>query len=634
MVCSRGLQLILDWGLKRWQKIRKATSVSGALPVHKGIGKVNYNSIELDEQKLVPLIRHFEHMTKLGEVRATRCVATLVDGMHGHTNRDDDDEAIYLPGYMGYRNGYSRYMATLGYNVQSTATGALIVTRLKGEREDEPVNTNEYVSYPTYFYKWKKSFPHLKVSNPSEDICPYCYQFANRHRYLSNGAVGRDDDDDEDGLSIDDDVNNGDLSDGGDDTNTGPPSPSHGDNVVVNPESAPRQDDEERELMLLEAAQHIKMARTQRALYQAKVELAVAAACAEKDHSEMEYTFVVDYAQNMELPSYNCEQPGVTYYYSPLSIYNLGVVNHAHVYDDGRIAEHLHAHVYHEGTGKKGANNVASLVMKTLRHLHLIREDSVGGKLNIIFDNCSGQNKNNTVIRLAGWLCAMKYFKEVNFIFLIVGHTKNACDRLFNSLKTQYRLQNLFTFQALVKALDRSPMVTTHQAIPDDFRDYDKLLCDIYRPLLSKIKKNHIFSCNNVGDQMTLRQSDLAEHTAVSFNLRKKGIWEDMTRDKLAETSNSVLAVPIPNAGLNPYKVVEMFKNYRPNVPDEFQSDESYAEPSKEVWSKVKTEKIDRAEFRAKLKVTKYSDKKERVESMAIDEGEGTVEAGGHQGLD
>jgi len=76
VVCSRGLQLILDWGLKRWQKIRKATSVSGALPVHKGIGKVNYNSIELDEQKLVPLMRHFEHMTKLGEVRATRCVAT------------------------------------------------------------------------------------------------------------------------------------------------------------------------------------------------------------------------------------------------------------------------------------------------------------------------------------------------------------------------------------------------------------------------------------------------------------------------------------------------------------------------------------------------------------------------------
>jgi hypothetical protein len=62
----------------------------------------------------------------------------------------------------------------------------------------------------------------------------------------------------------------------------------------------------------------------------------------------------------MELPVYNKEQPGITYYNSPLSLYNLGIVNHAHVYDNGRVTEHMHCHVYHEGVGKKGANNVAS----------------------------------------------------------------------------------------------------------------------------------------------------------------------------------------------------------------------------------------------------------------------------------
>ena len=66
-----------------------------------------------------------------------------------------------------------------------------------------------------------------------------------------------------------------------------------------------------------------------------------------------------------------------------------------------------------------------------------------------------------------------------------------------------------------------------------------------------------------------------------------------------------------------------MYKNYHPNVPDEFQSDELYAEPSVEVRAKVKTENIDRAEFRAKLKVTKYSDDKGWLESLALDKGEG-----------
>jgi len=167
----------------------------------------------------------------------------------------------------------------------------------------------------------------------------------------------------------------------------------------------------------------------------------------------------------MELPVYNKEQPGITYYYSPLSIYNLGIVDHAHVYDDGLVSEHMHCHVYHEGVGKKGANNVSSLIMKMLRGLNLLHENSVGGELNIVFDNCSGQNKNKTVLKLAEWLMAMGYFKSVHFIFLVVGHTKNAADRLFNSLKHEYRKQNLFTFDELARALDQSATVTSTSSL-------------------------------------------------------------------------------------------------------------------------------------------------------------------------
>ena len=123
-----------------------------------------------------------------------------------------------------------------------------------------------------------------------------------------------------------------------------------------------------------------------------------------------------------------------------------------------------------------------------MRKLNLLHENSVGGELNIIFDNCSGQNKNNTVIRLAGWLNAMNYFKEVNFIFLVVGHTKNAADCLFNCLKQENHLQNLFTFQDLLKALNRSPMVTVHPTSPVDFHDYDKLMQELYRTLSGNIK--------------------------------------------------------------------------------------------------------------------------------------------------
>ena len=70
----------------------------------------------------------------------------------------------------------------------------------------------------------------------------------------------------------------------------------------------------------------------------------------------------------MELPIFISEQPGCTYYYSPLSVYNLGVVNHAHLYDNGIITEHMHCHVYNEGVGKRAQ------IM--LRHWLLRRYDS------------------------------------------------------------------------------------------------------------------------------------------------------------------------------------------------------------------------------------------------------------------
>jgi hypothetical protein len=61
--------------------------------------------------------------------------------------------------------------------------------------------------------------------------------------------------------------------------------------------------------------------------------------------------------------------------------------------------------------------------------------------------------------------------------------------------------------------------------------------------------------------------------------------------------------------GLNPYKIVEMYKNYRPNVSIEYHCDLMYAEPSEEVWSKAKVEKTERSEFRANLKAKKYAGK-------------------------
>jgi hypothetical protein len=106
---------------------------------------------------------------------------------------------------------------------------------------------------------------------------------------------------------------------------------------------------------------------------------------------------------------------------------------------------------------------------------------------------------------------------------------KNAADRLFNLLKQDYWKQNLFTFDELVRTLDKLSLLTIHPTLAEDFLDYSKLLDGLYWPLMEKIKTNHIFSCTDDGTQITIRQSNLEEHQEYVLNLWKRGTWDGVT---------------------------------------------------------------------------------------------------------
>ena len=198
-------------GIRAWhfRTIRRAVRYTSIMPAHKGKGKVSNNGIKCDGLWMQALTHHYQYLLNLGEVRATRVVAMLVDEVQGHANRDESTvncgevtvDMIHLPMTMGYRNCYKPYMASLDYNVSSTAQGGLIVTGVGGKA----VDSREYVSLTTYYYKWKQLYPHLKVSRPAEDICQYYYAFCNRHRYLANHSlfgVGGDGNEDEEELLI------------------------------------------------------------------------------------------------------------------------------------------------------------------------------------------------------------------------------------------------------------------------------------------------------------------------------------------------------------------------------------------------------------------------------------------------
>ena len=127
LLCTQGLQRILAFSIKSYGSICNALKFTSVMPAHKSIGKKNYNAIKKNDQKYDPLMRHFEYLKNLGEVQATRVVATLFDGMQGHAKCKDSINVTYLPISMGDWSCYKQYMALLGYAVQTTEMGAFIV---------------------------------------------------------------------------------------------------------------------------------------------------------------------------------------------------------------------------------------------------------------------------------------------------------------------------------------------------------------------------------------------------------------------------------------------------------------------------------------------------------------------------
>ena len=255
----------------------------------------------------------------------------------------------------------------------------------------------------------------------------------------------------------------------------------------------------ERESLILKASKHVIAAQKQRELANEKRKEAFDDR--DKVMGEPCITLVADFAQNAYVPNMCSEQPGETYYMSPVNAYIFGVA------DCSNKPTTLTAHCFMEGEAVKGGNTVASLLWKECGRLGLIPvRHPVTGKIlsrghqpakevNIIMDNCIGQNKNNMVLRLLFFMVSRKLCRVARAIFLVKGHTKNDCDRLFNLMKIDYRKENVYTPEDLLLCIARQGDVSPIAIVPGDILLWDVLLQEEYMPKLKiGVQENHVYT--------------------------------------------------------------------------------------------------------------------------------------------
>jgi hypothetical protein len=590
-ICRDALIDVLGIGRTYW-KTCMHHAINNSIPEYKLKGKKTNWKRRWDEMHFDSLVEHFEELRKEAGPIATRFVRERTGET---TTRDHNEQVEGLPPSISKRQCYYNYCFSRGVKVTSNNKGNMVI---------EPTEDSLPIpSWGSYLSFWSKEYSSLRVSNPTEDICSYCYQFQNSFRYQKRAPTtmiaGGADSDGEEGPPDNDSLP----------LLIPPPPPiclpttteevdSSGDEaemeeqeVAVEEEEVVVEDDEvgveeqdvdeevlQREKQIEDTLKHVKMARAQRVLVNEKMSTAKEDAAANTIHSDRTYTFIVDYGQNMTLPSFGNSQPGDTYYYTPLTIFNLGVVDVSH--PDG---EHLYCHLYKEGDGKKGGDNVASLLMKTLRQLNVLQEGCRGKELNVVFDNCPGQNKNHHVLWLVPYLIEMGYFHTVNFIFLVVGHTKNAADRRFNNLKMIYRKSNVYTFNQLVEVCGKSPHVTVVPVVDGDFKDYDYFF-DLFYGKISAVTKSHIFSCKRPSNDsvytdgvklmVSVKESNLDEHSTKTTNLLTpkmmlfnadgtEGTLQEAVASRLSLLQRADFLDHLPFKGIPEFKQVQLYKNYR-----------------------------------------------------------------------
>jgi hypothetical protein len=536
-ICKHALCKLLCIGYQKWKNIVKMAKEK-RIPVHglklKSIG--NKRNLEMEGI----LFSFFAYLEGLATPRATLVIRDYVRGEKfvNTTLKFDDDELMELPPNLSKRSLYARLVEERGWKfIYSSNSKVIEKTCLDGKEQDVP-------SWSAFTNFWKKNYPKLVIAKPREDICGDCWTFANRHKLLSKRKK-----------FVDDACSSSSESSENEEDKEG--DKSEEDEATEEIEIMM-----ENEELVIEASKHVEMAQIQRKLFQKLKASAVATALLPPE--ERVVTFVADYSQNMYIPNFAMEQPGETYYYSPLNVSVFGVVNCC-------VDPHkLSALIYTEDQGKKGGNNVVSLLMYELKRQGLDTPSKPYKELNFVFDNCGGQNKNRMVLRNLIYIVKKKIATVVRAVFLIRGHTKNDCDRLFNIMKKQYRRTNTYTPQDLLAAV-RHELVDPI-AVPDNtFQDYDAHLNTYISVLPGGMTNiNHVFTVDankENGNTIYLQTHEGAAETKV---LSVKKDYRDKDDDfwlQLPEPET------IPPPGMQDIKWKELFDKWGPIIPPEKKSE-------------------------------------------------------------
>jgi len=192
-------------------------------------------------------------------------------------------------------------------------------------------------------------------------------------------------------------------------------------------------------------------------------------------------------------------------------------------------------------------------------------------------------------------------------LFSIAGHTKNACDRWFNTLKRLYRRQNIMTMRLLISALETHERITVQTIKEGDFKKYSGWLDLFYKKIEpGKCLSSHLFSViADEGEELSMkifRDTIKGTKEFVQENTSKTRKMRAEERMALLKDRSELSIIPDPL--IPPLKQNELYQQWR-QVVDKQYWNEICPKPSDDVLKfrkQYNKDKKERKKRKAKAK--------------------------------
>ena len=519
----------------------------------------------------------------------------------GFNVRDDNPDERLLPPHMSKHGLYGEWCYSRGYFVKkkSSAKSSYVPIAEYPKRDFNEIDWpagSEYkriVCWRTFWQYWKDFFPHLKIRTKGADTCTDCLILTNSYKNSKNQSTPSSD------LETENEEND-------EENNT--------EGIPVRAEVTESQAE-----TVLKMNEHVVAYQMQRKYVDSLIKQSRDDAANNVPSDERHRVLTIDMGQNLSLPNLSGNQPGDTYYMSPLSCYVTGIVDNGVAPDE---KESMNCYLWREFEARRGQNNIASCLLKDLKRRGWLRKSKA--ELAIIADNCAAQNKNRVMIRLLVWLVEAGYFKKASLVFLVKGHTKNACDRNFNLLKLRYHKTDVYTYKQLIEVLSFHKQINVVPMEKEDFKDFLEWQDRFYRsPKGGDISQTHVFTVfgEGYGNPTSVWKQDRcgAPITVEDFlptNRNKKAkVMDAEARKNAIDKMLSELKILEP-PGLREIKQVELYIKWGPLMPSDKERNETCPKPSDEVLAKVKDERNEKQ----KEKKQARKEKKQSGVKRTVDE--------------